>query len=162
MQTDNLSHVSRGESTHWPSDRRKVPDLIDFGVVKRIARNSRHAKSSFDLSSDQSPVIVTINSRIIPKTSAAILSTKKNWGKFRKHIKENLTLVLPLKVNRDIEDYVQQLVQTIKQAAWNSTPNPYKSINMDECALMTNFRDFGPISSGIPHQATVTDNAPRV
>ena len=36
MQSENLSRVSTGEPTYWPSDRRKVPDLIDFGVVTRI------------------------------------------------------------------------------------------------------------------------------
>ena len=41
MQKDNLSHVSTEEPTYWPSDRRKVPDLIDFGDVKRIAINSK-------------------------------------------------------------------------------------------------------------------------
>jgi len=47
-----------------------VPDLIDFGVVKRIPINSLHVETSFDLSSDHSPVITTMNSKIIPKTSA--------------------------------------------------------------------------------------------
>ena len=77
MQVENLSHVSTGEPTYWPSDRRKVPDLIDFGVVKRIPVNSLNAESSFDRSSDHSPVIITIRSRIIPQTSPPTLSTKK-------------------------------------------------------------------------------------
>ena len=67
MQTDNLSHVSTGEPTCWPCDRRKVPDLIAFGVVKRIPINSLHLDSSFDLSSDHSPVIITMNSKIFLK-----------------------------------------------------------------------------------------------
>jgi hypothetical protein len=75
MQTDNLTHASTGEPTFWPSDRRKVPDLIDFGVVKGIPTNGLHAESSFDLSSDHSPVI-TLNSKIIPKTSAPTLRKK--------------------------------------------------------------------------------------
>jgi hypothetical protein len=76
MQTDNLTHASTGEPTYWPSDRRKVPDLIDFGVVKRIPTNSPYVESSFDLSSDHSAVIITLNSKIIPKTSAPTLSIK--------------------------------------------------------------------------------------
>jgi hypothetical protein len=55
-----------------------VPDLIAFGVVKRIPINSLHVESCFHLSSDHSPVIITVNSKIIPKTSAPTLSTKKN------------------------------------------------------------------------------------
>ena len=35
-QTENLAHISTGEPTCWPSDRRKMSDFIDFGVVKRI------------------------------------------------------------------------------------------------------------------------------
>jgi hypothetical protein len=135
MQTDNVSHVSIGEPTYWPSDRGKVPDLIDFGVVKQIPINSLHAESSFELSSGHYLVIITLYSRIIPKTSAPTLSKKKtNWEKFRNHIRENLTLDVPLKANRGIEEYVHPLVQAMQQAAWNSTPNTHKSINMDECA----------------------------
>jgi hypothetical protein len=75
---DNLSHVSTGEPAYWLSDRRGVPDLIDSGVVKRIPINSLHAESSFDLSSDHSPSIITMNTRITPKTSAPTLSKKKS------------------------------------------------------------------------------------
>ena len=42
---------------------------------------------------------------------------KTNWEKFKNHIREDLTLDVPLKANRDIEGYVHQLVQTIQQAA---------------------------------------------
>jgi len=77
MQTDNLSYVSTEEPTYWPSDRRKVPELIDFSVVKRIPINSLHVESSFDLSFDHSPVVITMNSKIIPKTITQTLSTKK-------------------------------------------------------------------------------------
>jgi hypothetical protein len=31
---------------------------------------------------------------------------------------------------------VHQLVQTIQQAAWNSTPKPHKPTDMDECTPM--------------------------
>ena len=36
----------------------------------------------------------------------------------------------------DTENYVHQLVHKIKQAAWNSTPNPKKSTNMAACTPM--------------------------
>jgi len=114
MQAENLSRFSTGEPTYWPSDRKKVPDLIDLAVVTRMPLNSLHAEYSFDLSSDHSPVIITIYSKIIPQTSLPTLSTKTtNWETFRNYIRENLTLELPLKANRDIDDYVHQLVQII-------------------------------------------------
>jgi len=53
------------------------------------------------------------------------LSTKQtNWSTYRTLIQETLTLQVPLKIAQDIDDYMHQLVQTIQQAAWNSTPPP--------------------------------------
>jgi hypothetical protein len=40
---------------------------------------------------------------------------------------------VPLKTNRDIEEYVHQLVQIMQQAALNSTPNPRISPTVDTC-----------------------------
>jgi len=34
-----LDYVSPGSPTFWPTDPRKVPDLIDFVVTKNIPRN---------------------------------------------------------------------------------------------------------------------------
>ena len=134
MQTENLSHVSTGEPTYWPSDRRKVPDLIDFGVVKHIPANSIQAQSSFDLSSDHSPVIINLHSRIVLQTTSPTLSTKMtNWEIFRQHIRENLTLAVPLTDARDSEDYVHQFVQLTQQAAWNSTPHPHIPPTANTC-----------------------------
>jgi hypothetical protein len=50
---------------------------------------------------------------------------------FRTLIHETLTLDAPLKT---AQDYVQQLVQTIQQAAWNSTPHPHTPTNTNACA----------------------------
>jgi hypothetical protein len=53
MQTANLAHVSTGEPTYWPSDRRNVPDLIDFVVVEKKARaepDGTRAETTFRLS----------------------------------------------------------------------------------------------------------------
>jgi hypothetical protein len=81
MQTYNLSHVSTGEPTYWASDSRKVPDLINFDAVKRISVNRLHTETSFDLSSNHSPVIITLNSTVIPKTSPPTQRKKKPTGR---------------------------------------------------------------------------------
>jgi len=62
MQTATLAHVSTGEPTHWPSDRWKMPDLIDFAVVRRIPAHTHRAESSSGLTSDYSPVLITLHS----------------------------------------------------------------------------------------------------
>ena len=135
MQEENLMHVSTGEPTYWPSDRRKVPDLLDFGVTKWIPAHSIQAEAGFDLSSDHSPVLITMHMRIAPQNCPPTLSTKMtDWVAFRNYINENLTLKVPLKTDRDIEDYVHHLIQIIQQAACSSMANLYKHSNLNTCA----------------------------
>jgi hypothetical protein len=135
MQTANLAHVSAGEPTYWPSDRRKMPDLIDFAVVLQIPSHTITATSSSDLSSDHSPVLITLHSRFVPTPSAPTLNTKTtDWTSFRKILQTTLILQAPLKTEQNIEGYVHHLVQNIQQAAWNSTPPPHTPLHMNSCA----------------------------
>jgi hypothetical protein len=62
MERNNLKHLSTTEPTYWPSDRNKLPDLEDFCVTKGIPKDFAVAKSCFDLSSDHSPVLITLTS----------------------------------------------------------------------------------------------------
>ena len=98
MQTANLAHVSTGEPTHWPSDRRKMPYLIGFAVVRKIPAHTHRAQSSSDLSSDHSPLLITLHSRFVPKLRVPTLSTKQtNWSTYRTLIQETLTLQVNIK-----------------------------------------------------------------
>jgi exonuclease III len=63
MERNNLKHLSTGEPTYWPSYRNKLPDLVDFCVTKGIPQDLAVAKSCFDLSSDHSPVLITLEAR---------------------------------------------------------------------------------------------------
>jgi hypothetical protein len=131
MLEENLMHVS---TTYWPSDKRKVPDLLDFGITKGIPACSIHTVAGFDLSSDHSPVLLTMHTKITPQNRPPTLSSKTtDWATFQNYINENLTLKVPLKTDRDIEDYVHHLVQTIWQAAWYSTTNPHVHPNQNNC-----------------------------
>jgi hypothetical protein len=58
MESNNLKHLSMGESTYWPSDRNKLPDLVDLCVTKGIPQDLAVAESCFDLSSDHSPILI--------------------------------------------------------------------------------------------------------
>ena len=59
-----LDVISSGEPTYWPTDVRKNPDVIDFGVMKNISRDLISVETSLDLFSDHSPTIVTICNRL--------------------------------------------------------------------------------------------------
>jgi len=36
IDTMNSSTVSTGDPTYWPTDRKKIPDLLDFGITRGI------------------------------------------------------------------------------------------------------------------------------
>jgi hypothetical protein len=50
-----------------PTDPKKLPDLIDFFVVKNISTNYIKIEDGFDLNSDHSPIYLTISDKIITK-----------------------------------------------------------------------------------------------
>jgi hypothetical protein len=62
MKRNNLKHLSAGEPTYWPPDRNKPPDLVDFYVTNGIPQEFAVVKSCVDLSSDHSPVLITLTS----------------------------------------------------------------------------------------------------
>jgi hypothetical protein len=45
---------STGEPTYRPSDRNKIPNLLDYAITKGISEAHSHIESNFDLSSDHS------------------------------------------------------------------------------------------------------------
>jgi hypothetical protein len=77
MEHLHLRHLSTGEPTYWPSDRNKLPGLLDFCVTKGMPPNSAAATSCFDLSSDHSPVIVILTSHALPPETPPRLSNRR-------------------------------------------------------------------------------------
>lgn len=62
MQNSNLLHtISTGHSTYWPSDNSKNPDLLDFCITKGFSSNYLSIQSSLELSSDHTPIEVTLS-----------------------------------------------------------------------------------------------------
>jgi hypothetical protein len=51
MERNNLKHPSTGEPTYWPSDRIKLPDLVDFCDTKHIPQ---------DFASNHFQVLITL------------------------------------------------------------------------------------------------------
>lgn len=118
-----LSTVSPGAPTYWPSDRDKIPDLIDFGVTKGISNKYIHSESCLELSSDHTPVIVTLQKEIIITPRKCVLCTKKtNWELFRNIINNTLNTQIKLESRDDIIHAVEDFVLTVQNAAWDSTP----------------------------------------
>jgi hypothetical protein len=59
MQDNNYSYLSSGTPTYCPTDPEKIPDLLDFFVIKGISLAYTGIVPSFELSSHHTPIITT-------------------------------------------------------------------------------------------------------
>lgn len=126
IRTNNLNWISTGEPTYWPSDRNKTPDLIDFCVTKGIDTAKVKAESCLDLSSDHSPIIINVYSQIIEKEKRPTLFSKRtDWNIFREELDRLISLNIPLKTEKELEEAVNTLTTNIQQAAWQATPDSH-------------------------------------
>lgn len=130
----NLNISTPRAPTYWPTDINKIPDLIDFCVSKGIPPDLQKCFTSLDLSSDHTPVFLTIDFTTKQTIRPCKLHSKKtNWDYYRSLIKENINTNIPLKTEDDIMIAVEHLVETIQQAAWSSTP-PDKPNSFSKCS----------------------------
>lgn len=125
LERQNCMYLSTNEPTYWPTDPRKIPDLLDFIILKGITTNYFKLESNFELSSDHTPVIVTLSIHAIMKPPALTLTTKNtNWDSFRAYIEEHLNLNVRIKEPNELDEVVHHFITLIQNAAWCSTPNP--------------------------------------
>lgn len=131
MSENNLYHLSTGQPTYWPSDREKIPDLLDFCVIKGISQNNLNIESCFDLSSDHSPIIATLSSKVLTRTIPLKLhNNRTNWEKYRQKIQQQITPDIKLKTTNDIDSAITMFQQVITQSAMESTPTTKARTNM--------------------------------
>ena len=115
-----------------------------FVTIKHIQKKKKlklgfflyfHSSSNIKMEPKKVNILGSHYKHITPQTRPLTLGAKTtNWVTFQNYINENLTLKVPLKTDRDIEDYGHHVVQTIQQAAWFSTTNPHKHSNQNTCA----------------------------
>jgi hypothetical protein len=65
IQEHNYSFLSTGKPTYWPTNGNKIPDLPDFFVTNGISSTYTGIQSSYDLTSDHSPIIATISTSVM-------------------------------------------------------------------------------------------------
>jgi hypothetical protein len=56
-----------GRPKYWPTDVNKVPDLLEFFVSKNLSSSFIYVTEEFDLDSDHSPIVLTLNETAIKK-----------------------------------------------------------------------------------------------
>ncbi|EFN89914.1 Probable RNA-directed DNA polymerase from transposon X-element, partial [Harpegnathos saltator] len=113
-----MEAISQSMPTYWPTDRRKIPDIIDFGIIKGISKKYFKVETSPELSSDHSPLTINVSKRVIMEMQPCKLHNKKtNWQQFRELVVETLSTQLPLKDENDITQAVEYFNTNIQQAA---------------------------------------------
>ena len=86
-----LNTISQSMPTYWSTDRKKVPDIIDFGIIKGIAKAYFRIKPSLELFSDHSPLIITVSSKITRKMQSCVLHNRRtNWQYFREQVETTI------------------------------------------------------------------------
>lgn len=130
LTAQNCNYLSTGEPTYWPTDPNKLPDLLDFFIIKGVTSNYIQVESSLELSSDHTPVIATLSSHIINQlTPPTLISKNTDWVSFRNHIEENINLEIRIKSTDELDEATQNFTNLIQQAAWHSTPAPTVNFN---------------------------------
>lgn len=130
---NNLNIKATGEPTYWPSDPAKIPDAIDFFIIKGINPNYLKIESNYDLSSDHSPIILTLYAKVAEKHQGPYLCNQyTNWELFRQKLDENIELNVALKTPQNIEDAIGNLTKEIQKAAWYATPNVITNKSKDD------------------------------
>ena len=104
LNTNRLNYLTTYELTYWPTDTNKIPDLLDFFITKNISPRYVKINSSAKLSSDHSPVIVTVSSAIIENPPNGLIHNQfTNWQLFREVFNHSISASISLKTNEDIE-----------------------------------------------------------
>lgn len=114
---------STGKPTYWPTDINKIPDLIDFFIVRNISANYIQIEEAWDMNSDHSPILLTLSDTIIHKENTPRLTNRRtDWQSFRLDLEIAINLTAPMRSTEQLDEEVELFVSNIQQAAWNNTP----------------------------------------
>lgn len=129
VQSNNCIPLSTGKPTYWPTDINKRPDLIDFFIMKNISANYALVEDCADLSSDHSPIVLTLSETIILKPNNPVLVNKKtDWDQFKINVNQHINLSVALTSPDEIDRELGQLVHSIQTAAWQNTPEETRKL----------------------------------
>ena len=101
VSIDRLRFFVFRQPTYWPTNPRKNPDLIDFGITKNIHRDALSAKVSYDLCSDHAATIATYcgQTPIIKPLTNKIY--QQYWLKYKTYISSHIQLGPALESKND-------------------------------------------------------------
>ena len=115
--------LSGGSPTYWPSDSAKIPDLLDFFVLRGVPKRSLHVTNLVDLSSDHSPVVLSTSNHSATALRPPSLTTRHtDWEAFRSLVECSIGLGARLKSPEELESAVQGFSNLLVESAKAATP----------------------------------------
>lgn len=122
IRNTGCEFISTGKPTYWPSDVTKIPDLIDFFIIKKIPLNNFMVDDGYEMSSDHSPIYLTyFGYPFVHQNDTCLINKRTDWNYFKSSMTESIKHK-PIDSIEDIENEVLLFTQTLQNAAWHSTP----------------------------------------
>jgi len=133
LQAKNYSYLSTGSPTYWPTDVNKIPDILDVFIVHGIYPTYADVESSFDLTSDLNPIIVTISTIIVIRRPAPRLYTSNtNSEIYKSEVRVKMSTTMNLETCEDIEIATSTFIGILRYAVKAATPkrNPSSPVSI--------------------------------
>lgn len=116
-----MSFISPEKQTYWPAHATRSPDILDFYITSIPNGINKHITNLDDLSSDHSPLLLTLGGPIINIPNSFLSSGTVNWKLFQNKLDESISLNFPLKCPIDVDIAVTTLTKSIQNAVSNSS-----------------------------------------
>jgi hypothetical protein len=109
--------------TYWPSDTTKRPDLIDFFILQNLPLTHAEASNDHDLSSDHSPVILSLSEKVVrKKVKQNLYNRHTDWDLFRENVNAKIDLRIKIKTKSEIDVAIAEYTRTLQESAKAATP----------------------------------------
>lgn len=87
------NYRSTGKPAYWPTDPKKIPDILGFFVYRKVTTSFINVEENLDLNSDHSAVMLTLSERIIKKrTKPAFVNKTTDWESLKIEINNTINL----------------------------------------------------------------------
>lgn len=114
INTIQAEAASSCEPTYWPSDASKRPDLLDFFILRKVPPVFASVENVNDLSSDHSPVLLTVSAHIMHKKVKSGLHNKRtNWESYREIINAGVMLRNKIRTTGDLDQAVREFTSML-------------------------------------------------
>lgn len=123
VQILSCNVLTEGTPTYWPTDPSKCPDVIDMFIFKGLSTSFTKVEGSLDLSSEHTPIVLTLSETVITKPPAlALTNSMTDWNGFSEYLENLIVLNVPLKTKEQLENNVKLSTEQLQQAAKKCTP----------------------------------------